>query len=202
MIYGGYFDVDNKKIEIDKLQKEADDPSIWDNNEKARDLIDKLNGLKNSVNDVVSLRDDINNYLEMLTLLEEDMDEELFSSICDNIDVLKNRVLKLELESLLSGEYDHNNAILEIHSGAGGTEACDWANMLYRMYTRWCESKGYKVEVLDYLEGDEAGIKRVSLLVKGLNAYGYLKCEKGVHRLVRLSPFDANNKRHTSFASI
>ncbi len=202
MIYGGYFDVDNKKIEIDKLQKEADDPSIWDNNEKARDLIDKLNGLKNSVNDVVSLRDDINNYLEMLTLLEEDMDEELFSLICDNIDILKDRVLKLELESLLSGEYDHNNAILEIHSGAGGTEACDWANMLYRMYTRWCESKGYKVEVLDYLEGDEAGIKRVSLLVKGLNAYGYLKCEKGVHRLVRLSPFDANNKRHTSFASI
>ena len=162
----------------------------------------ELNGLKNSVNDVVSLRDDINNYLEMLTLLEEDMDEELFSLICDNIDILKDRVLKLELESLLSGEYDHNNAILEIHSGAGGTEACDWANMLYRMYTRWCESKGYKVEVLDYLEGDEAGIKRVSLLVKGLNAYGYLKCEKGVHRLVRLSPFDANNKRHTSFASI
>ena len=103
---------------------------------------------------------------------------------------------------MLSGPYDKNNCILEIHPGAGGTESCDWASMLYRMYLRWCEKKGYKVEVLDYQDGDEAGIKSVSIMVKGLNAYGYLKNEKGVHRLVRLSPFDSNNRRHTSFASV
>ena len=103
---------------------------------------------------------------------------------------------------MLNGPYDKNNCILEIHPGAGGTESCDWASMLYRMYTRWCEKKNYKVEVLDYQDGDEAGIKSVSLMIKGLNAYGYLKNEKGVHRLVRLSPFDSNNRRHTSFASV
>lgn len=103
---------------------------------------------------------------------------------------------------LLSKEYDHMDCILEIHSGAGGTEACDWANMLYRMYNRWALNKGYKIEIIDSLEGEEVGIKKVSLLIKGINAYGYLKCEKGVHRLVRLSPFDSNNKRHTSFASV
>ena len=103
---------------------------------------------------------------------------------------------------MLNGPYDKNNCILEIHPGAGGTESCDWASMLYRMYTRWCEKKNYKIELLDYQDGDEAGIKSVSLMIKGLNAYGYLKNEKGVHRLVRLSPFDSNNRRHTSFASV
>ena len=126
----------------------------------------------------------------------------MFSSVVSDASYIEKEVSKLELEVLLSGEYDHNNCILEIHSGAGGTEACDWANMLYRMYTRWCESKGYKTEVLDILEGEEAGIKRVTLGITGVNAYGYLKCEKGIHRLVRLSPFDSNNKRHTSFASV
>ena len=111
-------------------------------------------------------------------------------------------VSKIELEVLFSGEYDHSNCIVEIHAGAGGTEACDWCSMLYRMYTRYCSSKGYKLEVIDLLDGEDAGIKRVSFLVTGFNAYGYLKCEKGVHRLVRLSPFDSNNKRHTSFASV
>ena len=103
---------------------------------------------------------------------------------------------------MLNGPYDKNDCILEIHPGAGGTESCDWASMLYRMYLRWCEKKKYKVEILDYQDGEEAGIKSVSLLIKGLNAYGYLKNEKGVHRLVRLSPFDSNNRRHTSFASV
>ncbi len=109
---------------------------------------------------------------------------------------------KTNLLLLLSGPYDKNNCILEIHPGAGGTESCDWASMLYRMYTRYCEKKGFKTEILDYQDGDEAGIKSVSILVKGLNAYGYLKNEKGIHRLVRLSPFDSNNRRHTSFASV
>ena len=137
----------------------------------------------------------------MLDLVEES-DTNMIDSIASSLETLDKKISNLELEVLLSGEYDSNNAILEVHSGAGGTEACDWASMLFRMYTRFCESKGYKVEILDMLDGDEAGIKRASVLVKGLNAYGYLKCEKGVHRLVRLSPFDANNKRHTSFASV
>lgn len=135
-------------------------------------------------------------------LLESDYDQDLFDIISNSSSDILERVNKLELECLLSGPYDHGNCVLEIHSGAGGTEACDWASMIYRMYIRFCDRKGYKVEVVDYQEGDEAGLKHASLLINGLNAYGYLKCEKGVHRLVRLSPFDANNKRHTSFASV
>ena len=150
----------------------------------------------------MSLKNEISDNLELLELVSLENDKDVLDSIVNFGKSLDNRVSKLELELLLNGEYDHNNCIVEIHSGAGGTEACDWANMLYRMYTRWCDSKNYKIELLDYLEGDEAGIKRVSFLVKGVNAYGFLKCEKGVHRLVRLSPFDANNKRHTSFASV
>ncbi len=119
-----------------------------------------------------------------------------------SIPVLEKKVEDTRILLMLNGPYDKNNCILEIHPGAGGTESCDWASMLYRMYTRWCEKKNYKVEVLDYQDGDEAGIKSVSLMIKGLNAYGYLKNEKGVHRLVRLSPFDSNNRRHTSFASV
>ena len=115
---------------------------------------------------------------------------------------LDSELNKLNLVLLLNGPHDKNNCIVDIHSGAGGTEACDWAMMLYRMYTRWCEKKKYKIELLDYQDGEEAGIKSVSMLVKGINAYGYLKTEKGVHRLVRLSPFDSSNRRHTSFASV
>ena len=138
--------------------------------------------------------------IEVLELLDEndDMLEEIESSLSD----ISNRVEKLNLLIMLNGPYDKNNCIVDIHPGAGGTESCDWASMLYRMYLRWCEKKNYKVEVLDYQDGEEAGIKSVSFLVKGPNAYGYLKNEKGVHRLVRLSPFDSNNRRHTSFASI
>ena len=131
-----------------------------------------------------------------------DSDQEIVEQIEESITNLPERLEKLNMLLLLSGPYDKNNCIIDIHSGAGGTEACDWALMLYRMYTRWCEKKSYKIEILDYQAGDEAGIKSASLLIKGPNAYGYLKNEKGVHRLVRLSPFDSNNRRHTSFASI
>ena len=131
-----------------------------------------------------------------------DFDQEIVEQIEESITNLPERLEKLNMLLLLSGPYDKNNCIIDIHSGAGGTEACDWALMLYRMYTRWCEKKSYKIEILDYQAGDEAGIKSASLLIKGQNAYGYLKNEKGVHRLVRLSPFDSNNRRHTSFASI
>ena len=202
MIYGGYFEVDSKLDEIKSLEKLVNSPSFWDNTDEANKIIEKLNNLKNSTSSVVSLSDEIKDCIDLIGLLEEEIDEDIFLYVEDCYSTLEARVSKLELELLLSGEYDANNAIVEIHSGAGGTEACDWASMLYRMYIRWCEDKDYKVEVLDLLEGEEAGIKRVSFLVKGLNAYGYLKCEKGIHRLVRLSPFDSNNKRHTSFASV
>lgn len=202
MIYGGYFEVDSKLDEIKTLEKLVNSPSFWDNTDEANKIIEKLNNLKNSTSSVVSLSDEIKDCIDLIGLLEEEIDEDILSYVEDCYSTLEARVSKLELELLLSGEYDANNAIVEIHSGAGGTEACDWASMLYRMYIRWCEDKDYKVEVLDLLEGEEAGIKRVSFLVKGLNAYGYLKCEKGIHRLVRLSPFDSNNKRHTSFASV
>lgn len=176
--------------------------NFWDDNDKAKSVIDNLNELKDLTDNIVTLRQDINDNLELLGLINLEQDQNILDSIEIFASSISDKVAKLELELLLNGEYDHNNAIVEIHSGAGGTEACDWANMLYRMYTRWCDSHNYKVELLDYLEGDEAGIKRVSFLVKGANVYGFLKCERGVHRLVRLSPFDANNKRHTSFASV
>ena len=201
MIYGGYFEVDKKLSEIEELEVKVSDPSIWDNSDHAKELIERLNGLKNKTNDLIDVKKEVKDNLEMLDLVEEN-DTNMIDSIASSLGTLDKKVSNLELEVLLSGEYDSNNAILEVHSGAGGTEACDWASMLFRMHIRFCESKGYKVEILDMLDGDEAGIKRASVLVKGLNAYGYLKCEKGVHRLVRLSPFDANNKRHTSFASV
>lgn len=148
------------------------------------------------------MKSEIENNLEMLVLLESEEDADLYNEVLNNIQNLSKRTEQLNLLLLLSGPYDKNDCILEIHPGAGGTESCDWANMLYRMYSRWCEKKKYKISVLDYQDGDEAGIKSVSILVKGLNAYGYLKNEKGIHRLVRLSPFDSNNRRHTSFASV
>lgn len=202
MFYGGLFDVDSKLDEIKKLEDEVNSSSFWNNNDRAQGVINKLNVLKEKTSSIVSLKSDIVDALDLVSLLLEDYDEDVYSFVFDVVSSCDEKVRALELELLLSGPYDSNNAIVEIHSGAGGTEACDWALMLYRMYTRWCERKGYSVEVLDLLDGDEAGIKRVSFLVKGVNAYGYLKCEKGIHRLVRLSPFDANNKRHTSFASL
>ena len=138
----------------------------------------------------------------MLNELKNEDDKEIFSLIETESVEIKKELEELEINILLNGPYDKLNAVLELHSGAGGTEACDWANMLYRMYIRWCEKKGYKTEVIDIQDGDEAGIKSASIIVKGINVYGYLKNEKGVHRLVRLSPFDSNNRRHTSFASV
>ena len=131
-----------------------------------------------------------------------DLDESYLEAIQNEIQDLDLRITKLELETKLSGKYDKNNAIMELHSGAGGTESCDWVSMLLRMYERWCERNNYAYEIIDQLDGEEAGIKRVTVLVKGNNAYGYLKCERGVHRLVRISPFDSNKRRHTSFASV
>lgn len=140
--------------------------------------------------------------IELTMLAKDSGDKELEEELVSNLGKYQHEYDELEIILLLNGEYDKYNCVMEIHPGAGGTESCDWALMLYRMYTRWCDKKGYKYEILDYQEGEEAGIKSVTLSIIGINAYGYLKYEKGVHRLVRLSPFDSNNRRHTSFASV
>ena len=145
----------------------------------------------------------VNLKTELLSLKEFiELDSSYLEDVEKSLVEIEEKIDKLELETKLSGKYDKNNAILELHSGAGGTEACDWVSMLLRMYERWCERNNYKFEIIDELPGEEAGIKKVSLLIKGLKAYGYLKCERGVHRLVRISPFDSNKRRHTSFASV
>ena len=201
-IYGGHFDVDKKKEELKSLQRETEDPSFWTNRDKKDQVLSEISNKKESIYKIESMKKKIQDNLEILELLETENDEDLATQVATEIEKLPSEMEQLNLLLLLSGPYDNNNCILDIHSGAGGTEACDWALMLYRMYTRWCEKKNYKVEVLDYQDGEEAGIKSASLLIKGYNAYGYLKNEKGVHRLVRLSPFDSNNRRHTSFASV
>ena len=177
-------------------------PNFWDDKEKADLTLKDIQELKNLTQDIKKLKEATENNLELIELLLVEKDDELLQNLELDIKNETKQLEKLSVLLLLNGPYDKNNCTLEIHSGAGGTEACDWANMLYRMYLRYCEKKGYKVEVLDYQEGEEVGIKSVTIEIKGLNAYGYLKGEKGVHRLVRLSPFDAANKRHTSFASI
>lgn len=178
------------------------DPSFWNSKEHAESVIKQMNELKEVTEDLEKIKREVEEKEELLELLKVDPDIELMNTIQQEMPELSKKLEEVKLFLLLNGPYDHNNCILEIHSGAGGTEACDWANMLYRMYLRYCEKHGYKTELLDYQEGDETGIKSATIRVVGTYAYGYLKCEKGVHRLVRLSPFDANNKRHTSFASV
>ncbi len=178
--------------------------NFWDNRDKSESVISELNALKRMINEVSSLKDKIDNNLEIIASLstEEEPDSEFLSLVEEEIKPIENELSHLETEMLLNGPYDKLGAIMEIHSGAGGTEACDWADMLYRMYTRWCEKKNYKIEVIDSQPGEEVGIKSLTMLIKGMNAFGYLKGEKGVHRLVRISPFDSNARRHTSFASV
>ena len=177
-------------------------PNFWDDKEKADLTLKDISDLKNLTQDIQKLKDSNQNNLEIVELLLVEKDEALLHNLEEETVLEEKELEKLSILLLLSGPYDKNNCTFEIHSGAGGTEACDWANMLYRMYLRYFERKGYKVAILDEQPGDEVGIKSVTIEVKGSYAYGYLKCEKGVHRLVRLSPFDAANKRHTSFASV
>lgn len=176
-------------------------PDFWNDQQKAQAIINEANGLKDLVNEYKDLLETQENLDLTYDLVKEENDTELKAELESELDDFTKRLNRYELELLLSEPYDKNNAILELHPGAGGTESQDWGSMLLRMYTRWAEKKGYKVETLDYLPGDEAGIKSVTLLIKGHNAYGYLKAEKGVHRLVRISPFDSSGRRHTSFVS-
>lgn len=202
MIYGGLFEVEKKESDIANLENEMNSVGFWNDKDHADEVISTLNSLKKKIEGIVSLKESLLSDLEMIELLKEEDNSEIRDLLITNINSYSSLVDSLEVELLLDGEYDDCNCILEVHSGAGGTEACDWANMLYRMYTRWCEKNNYKYEVIDYLAGEEVGVKSVTISIKGVNAYGYLKGEKGIHRLVRLSPFDSNHKRHTSFASV
>ena len=171
------------------------DPDFWNDKRESEKVINELNALKAIIDMATSIKEEIE-------LCRYSLDENDFDYPRDNQTKVASKLEELEMQVLLNGLYDQNNALLEIHSGAGGTEACDWADMLYRMYKRWCEKHNYKIDVIDEVKGGEVGYKSISLVVKGHNAYGYLKSEKGIHRLVRISPFDSNKRRHTSFASV
>jgi peptide chain release factor 2 len=177
------------------------EPNFWDDQQEAQKIINESNALKEMVNGYRELESQQEDLEVTYELAKEENDQELKEELEAELEGFKEKLNEYELQLLLNGPYDANNAILELHPGAGGTESQDWCSMLLRMYTRWGEKKGFKVETLDYLPGDEAGVKSVTLLFKGHNAYGYLKAEKGIHRLVRISPFDAAGRRHTSFVS-
>ena len=175
---------------------------FWNDKANSEKVVTELNDIKKSLSDVENLKSKLETSLEFIELLKTDPNLELQEELEKEIPSLDKLISEVEISLLLNGPYDKCDCILDIHPGAGGTESCDWALMLYRMYTRWATNKNYKIEVVDYQDGDEAGIKSASMIIKGLNAYGYLKCEKGVHRLIRISPFDSNKRRHTSFASV
>ena len=183
------------------MEKLTFEENFWSDKRKSSEIIKNMNFEKNIVSRYEKLATEIDDE-EVLIDFVESGEASFENELQTKHKILKSDIEEFEINLLLDGEYDINNAIVTIHSGAGGTEACDWADMLYRMYLRWCNLKGYKVSELDFMEGDSVGIKSVTFLVEGINAYGYLKSEKGVHRLVRISPFDANKKRHTSFASV
>ena len=176
-------------------------PDFWDNPEKSQESMKNLKSMKDDIAIYAKLKDEFDEIETLIEMAAEENDESLIPEIQDLLDDLRKTYDDLRIKTLLSGEYDKDNAIVTLHAGAGGTESCDWAGMLYRMYTRWADKHGFAVDVLDYLDGDEAGIKSVTFQVNGENAYGYLKSEKGVHRLVRISPFNAAGKRQTSFVS-
>jgi peptide chain release factor 2 len=198
---GGPFDLDLKKELIENYEVKMGAPDFWDDNEKAQAVIGEMNAIKTVVDQYEGLANEEQDLEDMLEILEDEPDESMIAEWTESVKALTSKVDSYELQLLLNQPYDKLDAILELHPGAGGTESQDWAQMLYRMYTRWAEKRGFKVELLDYLPGEEAGIKSVTILIKGYNAYGYLKAEKGVHRLVRISPFDGSGRRHTSFVS-
>jgi len=199
---GGLFDLEAKEQKIAELEKVATSPDFWNDAQAAQQHMQKINVLKEQVNQVRELETDFEDAEALWQLAREADDDELGAEADEALKALTKKLEQRELAVLLSGEYDDHNCILTVHSGAGGVEACDWAQMLFRMYTRYCERNRFKIEILDYQEGEEAGLKSATISVEGLNAFGYMKAEKGVHRLVRISPFDAAARRHTSFASV
>lgn len=202
MNYGGCFDVDNKSKRIVELTEKMNHPHFWNDKERAEKVIEENNGLKQKIEKIQFLKSKIQDNLEITSLLLSEPDDGMRDSMAEEIPIIDKQISEVEIEVMLNHDYDQNDALLEVHAGAGGTESCDWASMLMRMYLRWCDNKRYTYEVIDKQDGEEAGIKSVLILIKGFNAHGYLKGEKGIHRLVRLSPFDSNKRRHTSFASV
>lgn len=193
---------DKLKREIEELELKSAAEGFWDDVENSQKILQKTGKLKNTVetyDNIVSTYDDL---LVLIDMGDEAQDLSLVDEIEQSVEELEGALASLRLQTLLTGEYDQNNAILTFHAGAGGTEAMDWVSMIVRMYTRWSERHGFTVKVLDFLDGDEAGLKSAVMLIEGENAYGYLKSESGIHRLVRVSPFDASGRRHTSFASV
>ncbi|TSB48328.1 peptide chain release factor 2 [Alkalicoccobacillus porphyridii] len=199
--FRGSLDLDEKQERIAELEEKMTDPEFWNDQDAAQSVINESNGLKEQVDKFLAMETTYEDLEVSYELVKEEGDKELEVELASGVTQLIKDIDQFELHLLLSEPYDRNNAILELHPGAGGTESQDWASMLLRMYTRWAEKKGFKVETMNYLPGDEAGVKSVTLLIKGHNAYGYLKAEKGVHRLVRISPFDSSGRRHTSFVS-
>lgn len=199
--YEVIFDVENKKKTIEDLNSQMSKSGFWDNLENSSKIVKQIKSLKAIVEPWNALS---KNYQELRELLDivKDEDKELIADLSRNSDSLLSELERIEFKTILSGEFDRNNGILSINAGAGGTESCDWVSMLFRMYSRWSEKKGYDLKITDVLFGEEAGIKNITVLIAGEYAYGYLKAERGVHRLVRISPFDANKRRHTSFASV
>ena len=197
-----HFDISKIKQEIKSLEEKVNEPNFWNNPTLSTPIVTKLKRLKSELETYTALEQNLENINEMSLLLTAEPDEQLELEVIQSTKQLEKDINELEVKTLLSGKYDQNNAILTLHPGAGGKESQDWAQMLYRMYSKWASSNNYSVKELDYLEGDEAGIKSVTFLISGEYAYGYLKGEMGVHRLVRISPFYSGGRRHTSFASL
>ena len=199
MILGGIFDIDTKMIELSKLESQTKEEGFWQNVDKANDINKKIVNLQKIINSYKKLKDDLNEYIETLKNTE---DKEIIEIINSSIEQLEKEIESLETKTILSGEYDDLNCFIEIHPGAGGTESCDWASMLARMYQKFCEKRGYKYEIVEEQKDEEAGLKSITIKIIGDYAYGFLKNESGIHRLVRISPFDSGARRHTSFAAV
>ena len=197
-----HFDIDTLKQRLIFLEKKTLEESFWTDNNNNSSVLREMSNIKSKIEKYNNLKSEFDNLKDLSDLLKLESDDELARELIKNIAKIEGESTSLEINTLLSGKYDTNNTIITLHPGAGGTESQDWTQMLYRMYTRWAQDNGYEVKELDFLEGDEAGIKSVTFLVSGEYAYGYLKGEMGVHRLVRISPFDSGGRRHTSFASV
>ena len=197
-----HFDITKLKNILKDLEQQTTEENFWSDSKNSSKVLSQIKIIKLKTDTYKNIINEINNLEELTQLLEIETDEEIAKDIIKSTHKIKKDIEKFQINSLLSGKYDINNAIVTIHPGAGGTESQDWAEMLYRMYTRWANKNQFEVKELDYLEGEEAGLKSVTFEIIGENSYGYMKCEKGVHRLVRISPFDSGGRRHTSFASI
>ena len=197
-----HFDLPKIESELKILENKTMKDDFWNDSKNSGVVLQKIKFLKGKYNKFNNIKSELDNLVELNEFLILESDDEMSKLLIKSTSTLVSDLEKFELETLLSGKFDRNNAIITLHPGAGGTESQDWVEMLYRMYSRWANKNGYSIKELEYLEGEEAGIKSVTALISGENAYGYLKCEKGVHRLVRISPFDAGGRRHTSFASL